>query len=331
MKRKTCLLSKAVKWCASKCRALLGAFGFMLPAVPAPAPVRWRSFRRVALLLVFLFVLLAPMFFRDRPDPGGLFFACPVRIRSYCYATTFGPTDFTYTGAYTWVDDGAAGWRLKFLTSGTFTPLKNVTVDVFLVGGGAGGHDGVANLRGGGGGGGGRTATSLNLTLTANTAYSCVIGAGGGRNSNGGTTSISQLSLSAIGGTASANCPGGAGGSGGGGGDSGAGGSDGANGTSSNYAGGAGQGTTTREFGTAGQPLYAGGGGAGGGQYSYSSGGGAGGAGGGANGGAQVAGVGGTAAANTGGGGGGGGSDDDSTTGNGGSGGSGIIIFRNKR
>lgn len=64
----------------------------------------------------------------------------------------FGPTDFSYTGSYTWVQDDTSNWRLKFLTSGTFTPLKSVAIDAFLVGGGSGGRKGKEYSRGGGGG-----------------------------------------------------------------------------------------------------------------------------------------------------------------------------------
>ena len=36
-------------------------------------------------------------------------------------------------------------WRIKFLSSGVFTPLKNMTVDTFLVGGGGGSKGGSSN------------------------------------------------------------------------------------------------------------------------------------------------------------------------------------------
>ena len=50
--------------------------------------------------------------------------------------------DFTWTGeagTYQVLDDGDKNWRIKFLSSGTFTPLKNMTIDVFCVGGGGSG------------------------------------------------------------------------------------------------------------------------------------------------------------------------------------------------
>ena len=46
---------------------------------------------------------------------------------------------FTYTGTYSLIDDGNGNWRIKFLSSGKFTPAKDMTVDVFIVGGGGGG------------------------------------------------------------------------------------------------------------------------------------------------------------------------------------------------
>ena len=71
-------------------------------------------------------------------------------------AVGFGPTDFTYTGTFAWLQDTVSNWRLKFLTSGVFTPKKSVQVDAFLLGGGSGGsnsHSGTG--RGGAGGAGG--------------------------------------------------------------------------------------------------------------------------------------------------------------------------------
>ena len=49
--------------------------------------------------------------------------------------------DFNWSGGdgtYQVLDDGGGNWRIKFLSSGTFTPLKNMVIDVFLVGGGGG-------------------------------------------------------------------------------------------------------------------------------------------------------------------------------------------------
>ena len=255
---------------------------------------------------------------------------CPVIIRPSCYASVFTSADFTYTGTYTWIDDGGINFRLKFLTSGVFTPKKNVKIDVFLVGGGAGG--GAAGTGGRGGGGGGRTLTHASIELQANTAYTVTVGAGGASNANGGTTSAFGYSISG-GNTAGNSCVGGAGGCGGGAGarddyeqNGKAGGSNGSNGVSATYdAGGAGQGMTTREFGEVSGDLYGGGGG-GGAYYKNGRTGGAGGAGGGGAGG-NSGNSGSNGTANTGGGGGGSGY----TTGIGGTGGSGIVVMRNLR
>ena len=219
---------------------------------------------------------------------------------------------FTYTGTYEYIDDGGGNWRIKFLTSGVFTPLKDMTIDAFLVGGGAAG--GVANKsrRASAGGGGGYTSTVKSITLKANTRYSIVIGAGGKPSTNadigngGDTTAFSKVvSGGRAGGSGTNAANGGDGGSGGGNvrypnvydGQS-----DGAGGTNS----GSGQGTTTREFGESGGDLYSGGGGA----FMYGGSKGNGGPGGGANGNES-------AADNTGGGGGGNGD-----------GGSGIVVIR---
>ena len=230
--------------------------------------------------------------------------------------------DFTWTGGdgtYQVLDDGGGNWRIKFLTSGTFTPMEDMVIDAFLVGGGGGGGQNNSTYKLSSGGGGGYTATQLNIALTSKTSYTIVIGAGGAPSTtyatgNGGkTTAFSQTAdggkegIRSKGGIA-VTANGGYGGSGGGDcvqsdkihaydGQS-----DGAGGTDS----GNGQGTTTREFGESTGALYAGGGGA----YSYSGEKGNGGAGGGANGGES-------AVDNTGGGGGGGGY-----------GGSGIVVIR---
>ena len=192
--------------------------------------------------------------------------------------------DFNWSGGdgtYQVLDDGGGNWRIKFLSSGTFTPLKNMVIDAFLVG--AGGGKGSVRC-----GGGGYTTTVRSITLAANTAYQITIGAAGNNGyegagstssftdgTDGGTTSA--FSTVAAGGKGSTTGRGtggtgrsGDGGSGGGGYISGgsnggrgsaAGGTDGGDGTTANTAGGKGQGTTTREFGEANGDLYASGGG----------------------------------------------------------------------
>ena len=227
---------------------------------------------------------------------------------------------FTYTGTYEYIDDGGGNWRIKFLTSGVFRPLKALNIDVFLLGGGGGGAKAKSYQYGAGGGGGGYTNTIKSVKLTSNTSYDIVVGAGGTADSAGGQSSA--FGATADGGNGGSSKilgagVGGAGGSGGGSGhsnssaSSGAGGSDGSSGGASyGTAGGAGQGTTTREFGESSGKLYAGGGGG------FSGGSGSAGMGGDGGGGA----AGSAGAENTGGGGGAGEAP--------GSGGSGIVIIR---
>ena len=92
--------------------------------------------------------------------------------------------DFNWSGGdgtYQVLDDGGGNWRIKFLSSGTFTPLKNMVIDAFLVGGGGGAGSSYC-----GEGGAGYTTTVRSVVLTANTAYSIVVGAAG---TNGHPTS----------------------------------------------------------------------------------------------------------------------------------------------
>ena len=240
----------------------------------------------------------------------------------------FTSADFTYTGTYTWVDDGSGNFRLKFLTSGTFTPKKRLVFDLFIVGGGAGGASSGDNV-GRGGGGGGYTGTWSSISIVAGTAYPIVIGDGGAVNSSGGTSSA--FGYSKNGGVGDLSKSGQNGGSGSGmAGNSyskngTAGGSNGSNGATNNqYTVGIGQGSTTREFGEASGALYGGAGGGGAYDTNEAVGGAGGDGGGGAGGNRNQNGVAGTA--NTGGGGGGGGSYHA-----GGAGGSGIVIIRNHR
>ena len=229
---------------------------------------------------------------------------------------------FEYTGTYELIDDGRGNWRIKFLTSGLFTPLVDMVVDVFLVGGGgAGGYRSgtittSAHLSGGGGG---YTKTVKSVQLNKGDQCNIDIGAGGTNGTAGGTTeAFGEVANGGMPGdfsTTASSTPGGAGGSGGGGASRysstlpGAGGSDGTDGAASgSTSGGKGQGTTTREFGETTGDLYAGGGG--GRNEAGTSSGGAGG-------------------------GGDGGVDAEASTGGGGgarkSGGSGIAIIRNAR
>lgn len=189
--------------------------------------------------------------------------------------------EFTYTGDYAIVDDSdnaisdfaswKNNWKIRFLTSGTLTFTKlngwNGQLDVFLVGGGGAGGNGVwANGyvqpdQRGGGAGAGYTMTKTGVSVTINTPYSINIGAGAAapwtdpkeNGSAGGDTSA--FSFTAKGGGAPQGGSGANGGSGGGNsGHEGA--TDGGGGTNA----GAGQGTTTREFGESTGKLYATGG-----------------------------------------------------------------------
>ena len=161
--------------------------------------------------------------------------------------------DFTWSGSdgtCLVIDDDGVNWRIKFLSSGVFTPLKDMTIDAFLVGAGGGGS--IA------GAGGGYTNTSRLITLLANTEYHITIGTGGTAGSltaNGGTGgNTSAFEITANGGNGGkhllAGGDGGNGGSGGGnnGGTGGTDGSDGKRNSSNSGSAGKGQGTTTREF-----------------------------------------------------------------------------------
>lgn len=247
--------------------------------------------------------------------------------------------EFTYTGDFEIVNDSDEpittsqdNWKIRLLTSGTltFTNLNGAEdgIDVFIVGGGGGGGARKSTTTGGGGGGGGFTTTQKAIKVTTGTPYEIIVGAGGAVASNGGETSA--FGVSALGGNGSQTVGnGGSGGSGGGGGGysydyaAGEGGSDGASGSDvkSGGTGGDGQGTTTREFGSSSNTLYAGGG-AGGTGYGQNKVGetASGGEGGGGSSGSE-------GVTNTGGGGGGQAAKGNAAA----SGGSGIVIIRNAR
>lgn len=276
-------------------------------------------------------------------------------------------TDFTYTGNYQIIsEDDSGNWKIKFLTSGTFTAMNDVLIDIFAVGGGGSGGLSIgglstSSLAAGSGGGSGYTKTSKNILAVKNTSYSIVIGTGGSASNgasyetaggydgnNGGNTSGFNITANGgFGGKKRGNASyatsyrGGNGGSGGGGCDKSSGyngGSDGSDGSCGSYdTKGYGQGTTTREFGETNGVLYAGGGGAGAGKTANTAGkGGDGGGGSGVSGGANCAGSSIDGTANTGGGGGG----NHVTQFSGGfsynfpaagKGGSGILVIRNAR
>lgn len=189
---------------------------------------------------------------------------------SYVISAPIMGTDFTWTGGDNTcmvLEDGDGNWRIKFLSSGTFTPLKNMVIDVFLVGGGGSGatvdHNSWKALLGGGGG---YTQTTKSVVLVAGTAYPVVVGAGAtAANKQAGTSSA--FGASAAGGFSGgeSNTSAGYGGSGGARGSGSysngtpyyAGATDGADGASNT---GSGQGTTTREFGELTGALYSTGG-----------------------------------------------------------------------
>ena len=186
---------------------------------------------------------------------------------------------YTYTGEHTLVKDENDHWRVKLLSSGVIenTGDEDLVVDVFLVGGGAGGYAINSAPNTGGGGGGGYTQTQKKISISKGQRIEVQIGSGGKGGKNGGKTSFGSFSVNGGNGMN--------GGSGGGANfwhgsaayvaeyaGAGDGGSDGKNGGNSYYlnvegegykgtSGGKGQGTTTREFGEAGADLYSGGGG----------------------------------------------------------------------
>lgn len=181
---------------------------------------------------------------------------------------------FTYTGSYALVQDDdtpiadpasyQGNWKLRLLTSGTFTITGMNTfsgaADLFLVGGGgAGGRYARGDSAGGGGG---YTKTISAAALSVNTPMNVHIGAGGtSPGGDGGTTSFGSYTVSGGGGGSTTNHQGGSGGSGGSSPTYSSGGTDGSKGYGEMP--GTGQGSTTREFGQSGGKLYSTGGGGG--------------------------------------------------------------------
>lgn len=130
--------------------------------------------------------------------------------------------DFTYSGNCEVIDDSTAAyneWRIKFLTSGTLKFTAKVAVDIFLVGGGAGGACGYSMGNGSnstpkaaGGGGSGYTKTLNNITLAKDTSYAITIGNGGNGSTSksnpggsGGTTSIASITNGSVSGGSGGN------------------------------------------------------------------------------------------------------------------------------
>jgi len=129
------------------------------------------------------------------------------------------------TGGHTIIRD-ANYWYHIFNSSGTFTPTQAITTDYLVVAGGGGGN--LASHSGGGGGAGGMRCTvdatggggplESALSLTAGTAYTVTVGAGGAVGGNGYNSAFSTITSTgggAGGGTASDGSSGGSGGGGG--------------------------------------------------------------------------------------------------------------------
>ena len=240
--------------------------------------------------------------------------------------------------------DSTQGW----LGYGNFvsSPVGPYNISYLIVAGGGGGGSGAYGVNNGGGGGAGGLISGTAL-LNQGATYTVTVGGGGNAQTAGSNSSISTLSLTAIGGGyggfASAASSGGSGGGGGGAaasaagagtsgqgnnggaatssspsnGGGGGGGSSASGGAASSSAAGAGGAGTSSSI-TGSSVTYAGGGGGG---SSATGTGGAGGAGGGGAGGGNA--VGGSGTTNTGGGGGGGGANNNA----GGAGGSGVVIL----
>jgi len=180
-------------------------------------------------------------------------------LQQYSSATLYGVKSFVGdTGGKAiggTVTSDSNYWYHTFTTSGMFTPTQNLNVDYLVVAGGGGG--GGNQAAGGGGGGlrctvgatGGGGAVESPLSLTSNTNYTVLIGAGGAgsNNSVGNNGSNSVFStITAIGGgggagggNASSGATGGSGG-GGAGGNGGAGGAGGSGTANQGFAGGSG-------------------------------------------------------------------------------------------
>lgn len=154
--------------------------------------------------------------------------------------------DFDYTGEYKFVKEGGRNWELHFLSSGLFTSMDGLNLDIFVVGGGGGG-----GRLSGGGGGYAVTRAGKGIGLLPPVVIDVVVGEGGLPNNTpqiagetGGESRFGNL-LSASGGKGGFNAAGGNGGSGGG---SWIGGVGGTNGNSGGNGGGSGQGRPLEWF-----------------------------------------------------------------------------------
>ena len=149
---------------------------------------------------------------------------------------------------YEFIQDDSDNWRLKFYTSGIFTPLASKLIDAFAVGGGGGGgcYPNSSYFTYGGGGGGYTATSETPIRLNITDDYAITIGAGG----TAGTSSDSSGKVGGITTGFGLTANGGAGGK------YGSGGSGGSGGGAPNYAGGAygnaGGGGATGQFSTLG-------------------------------------------------------------------------------
>lgn len=95
---------------------------------------------------------------------------------------------FTYSGSKKVFYESGQNWKVKLYSSGTFTSLINNEIDVFLVGGGGGGSITSVQSYSAGSGGSGETESHFNESVLKEIDYPITIGAGGARNTDGGST-----------------------------------------------------------------------------------------------------------------------------------------------
>ena len=119
------------------------------------------------------------------------------------------------TGGNIVAQDGTY-WYHAFLSSGSFTPSKDLSCDVLVVAGGGG--SGFVDMTGGGGAGGVFHATAQ--SLSSGTKYTATVGAGGSKQANGANSTFASLTV-AVGGGYGGNGSGTAGVAGGSGGGAG--------------------------------------------------------------------------------------------------------------
>jgi hypothetical protein len=108
------------------------------------------------------------------------------------YGVTAGNSSAKASGGNIVTTDGTY-WYHTFTSSGVFTPSSALSADVLVVAGGGGG----GGVYGGGGGGGG-LCYQTGRSLSANSIYTTVIGAGGASNFNGANSVFDTIT--AIGG-----------------------------------------------------------------------------------------------------------------------------------